>query len=89
MFPSSCPPAAWVHSISSTPTYNGYQENDCRGENEASLLFVEQELVEVVSECDGRERPGSVEARTIRVAPSDSVRTDQSDDLLVVEAVGV
>lgn len=86
MFRSSCPQVAWVHSTSSTPTYNGYQETGRFGENISLLLLVEQELVEIISESDGRERPGSLEARTISVAPADGVCTDQSDDLLVVEA---
>ena len=86
---SSCPPVAWVHSTSSTPTYNGCQETGCCGGSRPSLLFVKQELVEIVSESDGGERPGSIEAGTIGVAPADSVCTDQSDDLLVVEAAGV
>lgn len=86
MFRSSCPPVAWVHSTSSTPTYSGYQETGRLEENKSFLLLVEQEFIEIVSESDGRERPGSLEAGTISVAPADSVCTDQSDDLLVAEA---
>jgi hypothetical protein len=86
VFLSSCPPIAWVRSTSSIPTYNGCQYTGRCRENKPSLLLIEQELVEVVSESDGRERPGSIEAGTIGVAPANSVRTDQSDNLLVVEA---
>ena len=89
MFRSSCPPAAWAHSTSSTPTYNGCQEIDHLGGSRSFLLLVEQELVEIVSEGGGRERPRSFKAGTISVAPADSMCTGQSDDLLVVKAVGV
>jgi hypothetical protein len=48
--------------------------------------LVEQELVVVVRERRGRERPRAVEAGAVRVAAPERVRARERDDLLVVEA---
>ena len=49
-------------------------------------LFVQQELVVFVGDDGGGESPRTFEARAIGVAPSESVGTAQSDNLLVIEA---
>ena len=86
MFLSSYPPIVSAHSTFSIPTYNDCQYTGHKRENEPSELLVKQERIEIVGESDGRERPGSVKTGTIRVAPADSVRTDQGDDFLVSKA---
>ena len=75
-------PLHFFHTHLQRLSIHGY-----RGESKAFVLLVKQELVEIIGESDGRERPGSIKAGTIRVAPADSVRTDQGDDLLVIEAM--
>ena len=86
MFRFSCPPVAWARSTSSTPTCGGVIRLVTFGENKPFSLLVKQERVEIVSESDGGERPGSFETRTISVASADSVCSDQSNDFLVAEA---